>query len=90
MTEKKRRVAIYCRMGNPEDAGKTLEVEKNILRKPVGCTSGHDDMRESISLAGKKAMDEVFAPNYSHHAGVMLDRLFLKSGMQIKCNFGKS
>ena len=51
MTEKKRRVAIYCRMGNPEDAGKTLEVEKNILRKPVGCTSGHDDMRDGQRLS---------------------------------------
>lgn len=67
MKKKNLRVAIYCRVGNPADAG--MAVER---------TSGHDDIREVITFTGQKAMDEVFAAGYSHHNSRMLDIPFLK------------
>lgn len=45
MKEQELKVAIYCRVGNPADAGMSVEH-----------TSGHDDIRENIIIAGQKAM----------------------------------
>ena len=67
MKEKKPRVAIYCRVGNPADAG--IAVER---------TSGYDNIWEGITLAGQKAMEEVFAVGYSYHNRSMSDMPFLK------------
>ena len=67
MKEKKLGVAIYCRVGNPADAG--IAVER---------TSGYDNIREGITLAGQKAMEEVFAVGYSYHNRSMPDMPFLK------------
>lgn len=52
MKEKKLRVAIYCRVGNPADAGIAVEH-----------TSGHDDTWETAAIAGQKSYTKMETGN---------------------------
>lgn len=92
--EKKYRVAIYCRVGNPDNADMALDIQKSMLREyaadkgyevaseiceiATGRSADRDGIREILSLAGRKAMDEVLAVGYSRYGRNMEDILHLK------------
>ena len=98
MKEKKYRVAIYCRVGNPGNADMALELQKSMLREyamkkgyevaaeicetATGRSTDRDGIREILSLAGQKAMDEVLAVGYSRYGRNMADMLLLKYSLE--------
>lgn len=97
---KKYRVAIYCRVGNPDDADTALEMQKKVLRKYAsakgyevtaeiseaasGLSIDRDGIRKIIELAERQAMDEVLAVGFSRYSRNVVDMLRLKNGFEKK------